>query len=153
MRGGLIPRSKGVAATDAEISSGETHPQPAMKADVAGGGAPAFAAPSKSGGSELFDALLMAATGALINMLLGRTMHKIIASLPLNSLCNGRLSFCFWSHFRNTLASVPLGSLCTLSLVAPLCWESQAAFTLSYGLNLHTTYVLLHLDFSLYSTP
>ena len=49
-------------AGDADISSDETHPQPALKAEVADI-PPAFAAPSKSGGSELFDALLMAATG------------------------------------------------------------------------------------------
>ena len=59
-----MPGSKGLAAPDADISSSDTHAQPGVKADVAG--ALAFAAPSKSGGSELFDALLMAATGALL---------------------------------------------------------------------------------------
>lgn len=108
LRGGLIPRSKGAAATDAEISSGETHPQAAMKADVAGGGgAPAFAAPSKSGGSELFDALLMAATGASLNYTLksqhaqdsGSTAlkcfgHRALAFLLLCWLCGTQLQLC-----------------------------------------------------------
>lgn len=68
-RGRLVPGGKGVAAPDADISSDETHAKAGVKADVAA--AAAFAAPSKSGGSELFDALLMAATGALIFLCLG----------------------------------------------------------------------------------
>lgn len=69
VRGRLVPGGKGVAAPDADISSDETHAKASVKGDVAG--ALAFAAPSKSGGSELFDALLMAATGALIFLCLG----------------------------------------------------------------------------------
>ena len=56
--------AKYFAAPDADISSDETHPQPPLKADLSDG--PAFEAPAKSGGSELFDALLMAATGKRI---------------------------------------------------------------------------------------
>ena len=101
LRGNLIPRSKAIVALDAEISSGETHPQPAMKADVAGGGVPAFPAPSKSGGSELFDALLMAATGAFIT-----TPHFCLlkqdrtpALLPCDSLYIGHIHVCLWICF------------------------------------------------------
>lgn len=95
LRGGLILSSKGIAAADAEISSGETHPQAGLKADVAGAAAPPYAAPSKSGGSELFDALLMAATGAFIVQVSAFTMHEPFAALmPLNPLCTGHLSCC-----------------------------------------------------------
>lgn len=58
-----------------------------MKADVAGAGAPAFAAPSKSGGSDLFDALLMAATGAFITILFRLILHRTAALPPLTSTC------------------------------------------------------------------
>jgi len=60
-KGSTGPPAKFFAAPDADISSDETHPQPPLKADLSDG--PAFEAPAKSGGSELFDALLMAATG------------------------------------------------------------------------------------------
>ncbi|KAA6423111.1 MAG: hypothetical protein FRX49_07098 [Trebouxia sp. A1-2] len=61
VKGSTGPPAKFFAAPDADISSDETHPQPPLKADLSDG--PAFEAPAKSGGSELFDALLMAATG------------------------------------------------------------------------------------------
>lgn len=60
-KGSTGPPAKFLAAPDADISSDETHPQPPLKADLSDG--PAFEAPAKSGGSDLFDALLMAATG------------------------------------------------------------------------------------------
>jgi len=63
-KGSTGPPAKFFAAPDADISSDETHPQPPLKADISDG--PAFEAPAKSGGSELFDALLMAATGKRI---------------------------------------------------------------------------------------
>ncbi|KAL0024665.1 hypothetical protein WJX77_006897 [Trebouxia sp. C0004] len=61
VKGSTGPPANFFAAPDADISSDETHPQPPLKADLSDG--PAFEAPAKSGGSELFDALLMAATG------------------------------------------------------------------------------------------
>ena len=61
LRGSIGQPAKAFAAADADISSDETHPQLPLKAEVAN--VPAFEAPAKSGGSELFDALLMAATG------------------------------------------------------------------------------------------
>ena len=60
-KGSTGPPARFLAAPDADISSDETHPQPPLKADLSDG--PAFEAPAKSGGSDLFDALLMAATG------------------------------------------------------------------------------------------
>ena len=71
-KGSTGPPAKFFAPPDADISSDETHPQPPLKADLSDG--PAFEAPAKSGGSELFDALLMAATGKRIisvNAILG----------------------------------------------------------------------------------
>lgn len=64
LKGSTGPPANVFAAPDADISSDETHPQPPLKADLPDG--PAFEAPAKSGGSELFDALLMAATGKRI---------------------------------------------------------------------------------------
>ncbi|KAL3150604.1 hypothetical protein ABBQ32_000411 [Trebouxia sp. C0010 RCD-2024] len=79
VRGRLVPGGKGVAAPDADISSDETHAKASVKGDVAG--ALAFAAPSKSGGSELFDALLMAATGGTETTNRGRSTGEP----PVNS--------------------------------------------------------------------
>lgn len=61
MRGSIGQPLRSFAAPDADISSDETHPQVPSKAPVPD--VPAFEASAKSGGSELFDALLMAATG------------------------------------------------------------------------------------------
>ena len=63
-KGSTRPPAKFFAAPDADISSDETHPQQPLKADLSD--EPAYEAPAKSGGSELFDALLMAATGKRI---------------------------------------------------------------------------------------
>lgn len=60
-RGGTGQAARAFAVPDADISSDETHPQAPLKAELLD--APPFEAPAKSGGSELFDALLMAATG------------------------------------------------------------------------------------------
>lgn len=125
-----MPSSKGVAATDAEISSGETHPQAGMKADVAGAGAPAYAAPSKSGGSELFDALLMAATGAFITQLSAVTMHEPPAALvPLNPLCTGHLSCCICTCFVQYFCKSASG-LMLLSKPVPMPTKLSLNWTL-----------------------
>ena len=55
---------KGLGVAEEPTSSGETHPQGGMKADPSD--LPPFAAPAKRGGSELFDVLVLAATGELI---------------------------------------------------------------------------------------
>lgn len=135
-----MPSSKGIAATDAEISSGETHPQAGMKADVAGAGAPAYAAPSKSGGSELFDALLMAATGALIAQLSALTVHEPLAALvPLNP-------------FALPFVLLLLKSSCVKLAVVELCKTCSTLFCKSASGLMLLTYTFA-VEISLYRIP
>ena len=95
-KGSTGPPAKFFAAPDADISSDETHPRPPLKADLSDG--PAFEAPAKSGGSELFDALLMAATGKRII-----SVSASLGASPGSSACNvNQLLFAVHFSVRDT---------------------------------------------------
>ena len=90
-RSSLAQARRNYAAPEADVSSDETHPQLPPKSELPK--VSAFDAPAKSGGSELFDALIMAATGTLILTQPNTSLlHRLVMSLKRVPFAGSSLS-------------------------------------------------------------